>query len=269
MDKDRLDIFLVNQKHFESREKAQANILAGNIHVNGALADKPSRLVSISDTIEVKKTGDLFSSRGGNKLEKALMEFMLDVQDLCGTDIGASTGGFTDCLLKHGARKIYAVDVGYGQLDYRLRMDARVKVMERTNARYLKPDMFDEMPDFATIDVSFISVQKILPALSVCLKDNSFIISLVKPQFEAGRSQIGKNGVVRDEAIHKKTLADVCSYFTDNGYEIQGMTFSPIKGPKGNIEFLIYAGKGTYNKSKITDISHAAHEIVEKAHMNF
>jgi 23S rRNA (cytidine1920-2'-O)/16S rRNA (cytidine1409-2'-O)-methyltransferase len=188
---------------------------------------------------------------------------------LCGADIGASTGGFTDCLLRHGARKIYAVDVGYGQLDYRLRMDTRVRVMERTNARYLKPDMFDEALDFATIDVSFISVQKILPALSTCLKDDSFIVSLVKPQFEAGRSQIGKNGVVRDEAVHKKTLADVCSYFIDCGYEIQGMTFSPIKGPKGNIEFLIYAGKGIYNKSKIEDISQVAYEIVEKAHMNF
>lgn len=266
--KTRLDVYLVNNGYFESREKAQSNIMAGNVNVNGILLSKPSVIIRDGDLVEIKNTKDTYSSRGGDKLEKAFVEFGLDVKDLCGVDIGASTGGFTDCLLKHGARKIYAVDVGYGQLDYRLRMDPRVIVMERTNARYMTPEMFDEMPRFATIDVSFISLQKIIPALSTCLSGDSFIISLVKPQFEAGRAQVGKNGVVRDSAVHMDTLSHVCTYLTESAYQILGMTYSPLQGPKGNIEFLLYAGKGGAGRS-IADISSKVKETVNKAHDDF
>ncbi len=268
MDKTRLDVYLVNNGHFESREKAQSNILAGNVSINNMVCHKPSAAIGNEDIIDIRHSEDAYSSRGGNKLEKAFAVFQLDVKGLCCIDVGASTGGFTDCLLKNGARKVYAVDVGYGQLDYRLRTDERVVVMERTNARYLRPDMLGEAPSFATIDVSFISLEKILPALSACLTPDSGIVSLVKPQFEAGKAQVGKNGVVRDSAVHKKILSDVSSYFADHAFGILDMTFSPLQGPKGNIEFLIHAGRGS-ECIILKDISSKIDETVENAHSNF
>ncbi|MGE5593955.1 MAG: TlyA family RNA methyltransferase [Betaproteobacteria bacterium] len=239
-----MDVLLVDLGTFETREKARRAIMAGEVFVDGARQDKPGAKVPPSATIEVKPTKDPYVSRGGEKLEKALREFGVEVAGKVAIDVGASTGGFTDCLLRHGARRVYAIDAGYGQLAWELRNDPRVVVCERTNVRYLTREAVPEQADVCTIDVSFISITKFLEHLLTFLSAGACIVALVKPQFEAGREKVGKGGVVRDPDVHAETLLRVIEFMMGCGMEIRGITYSPIKGPAGNIEFLVYAVKG-------------------------
>ena len=243
-DKMRLDLLLVQRGMAESREKAKAIIMAGEVAVDGLKADKPGHLFSGSSNISIKMASPSYVSRGGLKLEAALDYFLIDVEGLTLLDIGASTGGFTDCLLKRGAQKVIAVDVGYGQIHWNLRQDPRVRILEKTNVRYLKPEDFVEHINGAVIDVSFISLKLVIPPVSKLLLDNSFIIALIKPQFEAGRRQVGKGGVVRDPLIHKEVVDGLSSFFKGQGWNWVGCVPSPILGPKGNQEFLSYMKRG-------------------------
>ncbi len=236
--KARLDSEMVLRGLAESREKAQGVILAGQVFVKGLRANKPSHPVDASDAIEVRGAPHPYVSRGGLKLEKAIDVFDLNPQGLVCVDAGASTGGFTDVLLRAGAEKVYAVDVGYGQLDWKLRSDPRVAVMERTNARYLTPEAFDPVPTLFVMDVSFISIQLILPALFAIVGPEGRGITLVKPQFEAGRDKVGKNGVVRDPATHLEVLRRIHTFVAGTGWRVSNAAHSPITGPEGNIEFL-------------------------------
>lgn len=237
--KKRLDLLVVEQGLAKSREQARALILAGAVRVDSRIVDKPGQAFPSSVTITVERRLP-FVSRAGLKLAHALRTFGVDVTGLVAVDVGASTGGFTDCLLQAGARKVYAVDVGYGQLDWRLRQDPRVVVMERTNIRYLEE--LPERPDIATVDVSFISLRLVLPAVARLLKPGGRIIALVKPQFEAGRKQVGKGGVVRDPAVHRQVLESLATWLREHGLALEGLTASPIKGPAGNVEFLALIG---------------------------
>lgn len=239
-DKIRLDLLLVQKGLADSREKAKAMIMAGEVEVNGIKADKPGNPVPASSNITVKDLLPPYVSRGGLKLEAALDHFLIDVNGLTLLDIGASTGGFTDCLLKRGAEKIIAIDVGYGQFHYKLRNDPRVRLLEKTNARHLTPLDIKDNIHGAVIDVSFISIKLIIPPISKLLLDNSFIITLIKPQFEAGRRRVGKGGVVRDPSVHTEVLEDIIHFLEDQGWSVTGHIPSPILGPKGNREFLIY-----------------------------
>ena len=243
MKKERLDILLVNRGLFESRAKAQAAVMAGQILVNEQKIDKPGTPINPEVTIRILGNKLPYVSRGGLKLEKALQIFPISVQDKVVADIGASTGGFTDCALQNGAAKVYAIDVGYGQLAWKLRNDERVVNMERTNVRYLEADSLPEQVDAATIDVAFISLDKILPAVHKILKPEGFVVALVKPQFEAGREKVGKNGVVRDPAVHREVLHNAMSYAAENGFVVRGLDYSPVKGPEGNIEYLMFVQK--------------------------
>ncbi|MBI1741722.1 TlyA family RNA methyltransferase [Candidatus Acetothermia bacterium] len=238
--KQRLDILLVERKLFETRSAAQREILAGNVFVNGQLADKPGTQISVDSKIEIRAKNP-YVSQGGLKLEKALREFAIDVTGKICLDIGASTGGFTDCLLQHGAKKIFSVDVGKGQLDWKLRNDPRVVVLEEVNARYLKPEQIGELADLATVDVSFISLKLVLPALIPIVEPDGVFILLVKPQFEAGREHVGRGGVVKSREIHLAVLREL-THFIQNQLKLSVIngTFSPIKGPAGNIEFLLH-----------------------------
>lgn len=235
----RLDVRMTELGLAASREKARAMIMAGEVLVDGRPASKPGSDVSPDAEITVKADPVPFVSRGGLKLQKAVDVFGLDLTDAAAADIGASTGGFTDCMLQHGARRVYAVDVGYGQLDWSLRNDPRVVIMERTNARNLQPDWFESLLDFASIDVSFISLRLILPPLFACLGPGARVVALIKPQFEAGRGQVGKHGVVRDAAVHAAVCREIVAFSKELGFAVEGLSFSPIKGPKGNIEFLL------------------------------
>ncbi len=237
--KERLDKLLVARGLAESREKAQALILAGEVYVEGQRVDKAGTKVPQEARIEVRREVLPYVSRGGLKLEHALKAFGLKVEGLVCADLGASTGGFTDCLLKHGAQKVYAVDVGRGQLHFRLREDPRVVVMEGINARYLKAEDLPEPVDLITIDVSFISLTKILPAAVKLLKPGGLIVALIKPQFEVGRGRVGKGGVVRDPALHQEVIAKIKDFVQELGLEVLGLTESPLLGPAGNKEFLI------------------------------
>jgi len=237
--KERLDKLLVARGLAESREKAQALILAGEVYVEGQRVDKAGTKVPQEARIEVRREVLPYVSRGGLKLEHALKAFGLKVEGLVCADLGASTGGFTDCLLKHGAQKVYAVDVGRGQLHFRLREDPRVVVMEGINARYLKAEDLPEPVDLITIDVSFISLTKILPAAVKLLKPGGLIVALIKPQFEVGRGRVGKGGVVRDPALHQEVIAKIKDFAQELGLEVLGLTESPLLGPAGNKEFLI------------------------------
>lgn len=237
--KTRLDLLLVQKGLAETREKARALILVGHVMVDGTQADKAGRLVPQSCSIRVKEAPP-YVSRGGLKLEAALEQFDVDVAGKVILDVGASTGGFTDCLLKHGAARVVTVDVGYGQLDFRLRQDARVTVLEKTNIRYLKPEDMGEDLHGAVIDVSFISLKLVVPPVSRLLKDDPFIIALIKPQFEVGKGKVGKGGVVRDQALHQEVIEDLKGFFEKEGWAVYGPIHSPILGPKGNREFLIY-----------------------------
>ena len=253
---------MVNQGFAPSREKAKAIIMSGNVYVNGQKVDKAGFAVTPEANIEVRGNALPYVSRGGLKLEKAMREFGLILDGCVCADIGASTGGFTDCMLQNGAAKVYAVDVGYGQLDWKLRSDKRVVCMERTNARYLTHEQIPDELDFASIDVSFISLKLILPAVNGVLKDGGHVACLVKPQFEAGREKVGKKGVVRDSAVHLEVLEHFLEHAADSGFGVLDMTFSPIRGPEGNIEYLGYLEKGAETKRKfdlaaLVEASHA------------
>lgn len=260
MKKKRLDVLLFEKGMVPSRERAKAIIMSGIVYVNNQKADKAGMSIPEDAEIEIRGKTNSFVSRGGLKIEKALNYFQIDPKNLCVMDIGASTGGFTDCLLTRGARKVYSIDVGYGQLAWKLRQDPRVVCMERTNIRKVTPDMLDDVPDFAVIDVSFISLKLVLPVVAQLLNEHGRIACLIKPQFEAGKGKVGKKGVVREPEIH----LDVLNAFVENaheaGFHIYNLTFSPIKGPEGNIEFLGYIGKD----GEDADIDTAA--LVEEAH---
>ncbi len=238
MAKTRLDVLLVERGLFDSRERARAVIMAGDVYVNGQRCDKPGTAFPGDAGIEVRGETLKYVSRGGLKLERALDYFGGSPEGRVCIDCGASTGGFTDLMLQRGAVKVYSVDVGYGQLAWQLRQDPRVVVMERTNARELKPDMFPEPPELAAMDVSFISISKILPALRGVLTPEGEVFCLIKPQFEAGREKVGKNGVVRDVGVHEEVLRSFLEYGRSAGFYVENITWSPIKGPAGNIEYL-------------------------------
>lgn len=242
--KERLDALLVNRGLFESRAKAQAAVMAGQVLVNEQKIDKPGTQVKPEVTIRLLGDKLRYVSRGGLKLEKALKIFPISVEGKVVADIGASTGGFTDCALQNGAVKVYAIDVGYGQLAWKLRSDERVVNMERTNVRYLEAQDLPELVDVATIDVAFISLDKILPAVHKILKQEGFVIALIKPQFEAGKENVGKKGVVRDANVHKAVINNVIAFAKAEGFGIAGLDFSPIKGPEGNIEYLLHLTLG-------------------------
>lgn len=239
----RLDSAVFELGISESREKAKALIMAGQIYVNGMKAIKPGVTVNSSDKIELKGNTLPYVSRGGLKLEKAMKVFPLTLDKKVCMDIGASTGGFTDCMLQNGAVKVYSIDVGYGQLAWKLRADSRVVNLERTNFRYVTREQIPEEIDFASIDVSFISLKLIFPALMPLLKTEGECVCLVKPQFEAGKEKVGKKGVVREKSTHVEVIENVIGYASDNGFSILNLDFSPVKGPEGNIEYLLYIKK--------------------------
>ncbi|GAA0069198.1 TlyA family rRNA (cytidine-2'-O)-methyltransferase [Clostridium sardiniense] len=248
--KERLDVLLVDRGIISSRERAKTNIMAGKVFVDGQRVDKAGAKVSVTSNIEFKGDTIPYVSRGGLKLEKAMKEFPLVLDGKVCMDIGASTGGFTDCMLQNGARKVFSVDVGYGQFAWKLRTDERVVCMERTNIRYVTPEDIGEKLDFASIDVSFISLKTIMPATINLLKDDGEVVALIKPQFEAGREKVGKKGVVREESTHKEVVNSIVNYLLEHDLNILGVSYSPIKGPEGNIEYLVYFTK---NKEKVSN----------------
>lgn len=251
--KERLDIILTERGIFPSREKAKASVMAGLIYVDGQRTDKPGTPVDTKAEISVKEDLCPYVSRGGLKLEKAIEVFGFSLDGKTAADIGASTGGFTDCMLKNGARKVFAIDVGYGQLDWKLRNDSRVINMEKVNVRYLDTGTIPDIIDFISIDVSFISLKLVFPVASSLLSDDGSLVCLVKPQFEAGREQVGKKGIVRDAAVHAEVITKVIGYGEDNGLYSHGLTYSPVTGNKGNIEYLLYMKKSP--ASSAPDIS--------------
>ena len=267
MDKKRLDVYMMEAGLSPSREKARAMIMAGEVFVNGRKAEKAGEEVRPEDIITLREDPIPFVSRGGLKLDKALKVFPLDLQGKVCLDVGASTGGFTDCMLQNGATHVCALDVGYGQLDWKLRNDPRVTVMERRNARYMEPGWFDGPFDFASIDVSFISLKLILPPLKGCLKPEGQVVALIKPQFEAGRGQVGKNGVVREASIHTDVCIHMIRFAREIGYQVEGLSFSPITGPKGNIEFLLFLQNSTGDTSaEMRDFEEIAARVVSDSH---
>jgi 23S rRNA (cytidine1920-2'-O)/16S rRNA (cytidine1409-2'-O)-methyltransferase len=263
--KDRIDVLLLEKGLVGSRQKAQALIMAGQVYVNNEKMYKSGSKVNIDAEIEIRGEGLKYVSRGGLKLEKAIKSFNIDLNSKKCMDVGASTGGFTDCMLQNGAQKVYAVDVGYGQFAWKLRQDKRVIVMERTNIRFVKPESV-ELLDFVSIDVSFISLRLVLPVIKNILKEKGEIVCLIKPQFEAGRDKVGKKGVVRDKEIHKEVIENIIDYCEKNDFEIQDLNFSPIRGPEGNIEYLLYLFNNKphklYEKSIIQ-------RIVDESHTSF
>lgn len=292
--KERLDVILVNQGHAQSREKAKAIIMAGNVYVNGQKEDKAGTMFDVSKiTLEVRGSQLKYVSRGGLKLEKAVACWGIALENMVCMDIGASTGGFTDCMLQNGATKVYSVDVGHGQLAWKLRNDDRVVCMEKTNFRYMVPADIAEELDFASVDVSFISLTKILIPARNLLKDGGEMVCLIKPQFEAGRDKVGKKGVVREKAVHEEVVRKILDYADSIGFDILHLEFSPIKGPEGNIEYLMHIQKNPARsgaKLELTEkdaeeqLEHmieertgitytetwnaVIQEIVEKAHVN-
>ncbi|MCD8046649.1 MAG: TlyA family RNA methyltransferase [Clostridiales bacterium] len=241
--KSRLDVLLVQRNLSPSREKARAMIMAGNVFVEGQREDKAGTFFEETVSIEVRGNTQKYVSRGGKKLEKAMEQFGLDLSGKICMDIGASTGGFTDCMLQNGAAKVYAVDVGYGQFAWKLRQDPRVVCMEKTNIRYVKPEDIGEALDFASVDVSFISLTKVLGAARELLRDDAQMVCLIKPQFEAGREKVGKKGVVRDPKVHLEVVEQILSFVREIGFSALHLDFSPIKGPEGNIEYLLHIQK--------------------------
>lgn len=261
MKKIRLDQLVFDLGLAESRERAKTTVMSGLVFVNGQRADKPGMQVSPDVNVEVKGTALPYVSRGGLKLEKALKVFPIDVNGKVCIDCGASTGGFTDVLLKNGAAKVYSVDVGYGQLAWSLRNDERVVNMERTNIRYISSEQISEPLDICVMDLSFISVKLVLPAVCALLKDDAQLVCLIKPQFEAGREEVGKKGVVRDKAVHLSVIESVLSFAPTVGMTVMGLDFSPIKGPEGNREYLCYMKKGVHEAGLIN-----AAAVVEASH---
>lgn len=243
--KERLDKLVLAAGLADTREKARTMIMEGLILVNGQREDKPGSMFKEDVLITAKEGGLKYVSRGGLKLEKAMKEFGLDLTGMTCMDVGASTGGFTDCMLQNGAARVYAIDVGYGQLDWKLREDPRVVCMEKTNFRYVVPEDLDPaaMPDFASVDVSFISLSRILPPAAAILPPGGEMVCLIKPQFEAGREKVGKKGVVRDPKVHEEVIDQALKTAQDNGFSVLGLSWSPIRGPEGNIEYLMYLRK--------------------------
>ncbi len=261
----RLDAAVFERGLTESREKAKVLIMAGEVYVNNQKADKPGTQVSEDDKIEVRSNTLRYVSRGGLKLEKAMQVYGITLEGKICADIGASTGGFSDCMLQNGAEKIYAIDVGYGQLAWKLRCDPRVVNLERTNFRYVTHEQVPDMLDFASVDVSFISLKLILPVLHTLLKDNGCAVCLIKPQFEAGKENVGKKGVVRDIAVHKDVVETITDFMVKTGFSVLGLDFSPIKGPQGNIEYLAYIQKAE-NASYQAELKPC--EVVERSHIS-
>ena len=261
--KERLDVLLVNRGCAESREKAKAMIMAGNVFVNGQREDKAGSTFDVTAPIEVKGPTLRYVSRGGLKLEKAMESFGLQMEGKVCMDIGSSTGGFTDCMLQNGAAKVYAVDVGHGQLAWSLRQDDRVVCMEKTNIRYVTSDQIGEPLDFASCDVSFISLTKVLGPARALLKADGQMVCLIKPQFEAGREKVGKKGVVRDREVHREVIQKIRDFALENGFSVLNLDYSPVKGPEGNIEYLIYLEKSEQAEDlqKITP-----EQVVDQAH---
>lgn len=263
-EKIRLDNLVVQSGLAESREKAKALIMAGQIYVDNQKCDKAGMNVDPEKVkIELRGEGLRYVSRGGLKLEKAINEWGIHLAGKVCMDIGASTGGFSDCMLQNGAKKVYAIDVGYGQFAWKLRNDERVVNMERTNIRYVTPEQIGEEPDFASIDVSFISLKLVLPVVHTLLKSGGEVAALIKPQFEAGREQVGKKGVVKDERVHFSVIRSVVDFAQENGFVIKGLSYSPIKGPEGNIEYLAHLKKGeepnTVTDEEITELVTRSH----------
>ena len=263
MKKGRLDQLVFDRGLTDSRERAKTSIMAGLVFVNGQRCDKPGTPVAEDAQIELRGDAIPYVSRGGLKLEKALKVFNFDPSGIVCADCGASTGGFTDVLLKNGARKVYAIDVGYGQLAWSIRSDERVVVMERTNVRYVTPDMLDETPQLAVMDLSFISIKLVLPVVRELLPEDGTVICLIKPQFEAGKDKVGKKGVVRERSTHVEVVRDVLDFVASVGYNALGLDYSPIRGPEGNIEYLLLLKKGEYDApaldpQAVVEASHAA-----------
>ena len=259
----RLDTAVFEQGFAESREKAKALIMSGVVFVNNQKADKAGLILKPTDVLEVRGNPLKYVSRGGLKLEKAMTAFGLTLKGCICADIGASTGGFTDCMLQNGAEKVYSIDVGYGQLAWKLRNDERVINLERTNFRYVTEREVPDLLDFASVDVSFISLSKILPPLFNLLKFGAKAVCLIKPQFEAGKDKVGKKGVVRDISVHREVVGNVTSFMVENGFSVVGLEFSPIKGPEGNIEYLAYLEK---SENPIYSTETTPEEIVKLSH---
>ena len=261
--KERVDVLMVQKNLAESREKAKALIMSGIVYVNGQKEDKAG--TSFEETVQIEVRGNTlkYVSRGGLKLEKAMNRFGVELAGKVCMDVGASTGGFTDCMLQNGAVKVYAVDVGYGQFAWKLRQDERVVCMEKTNIRYVKPEDIADRLDFASVDVSFISLTKVLGPARELLNDNGEMVCLIKPQFEAGREKVGKKGVVRDKAVHEEVINKVIDFAVKIGFHILNLEYSPIKGPEGNIEYLVYIRKEAEgSREESVDV----HAVVEAAH---
>lgn len=261
--KKRLDVLLVEKGFFESREKAKAVIMSGCVYVNHQKADKAGASFDEALPIEVRGGEERYVSRGGYKLEKAMQVFPISLDGRIAMDIGASTGGFTDCMLQNGAAKVYSVDVGYGQLAWKLRNDPRVVNLERTNMRYVTAEQIPDQVEFFSADVAFISLRLILPAARAVCAEGATGVCLIKPQFEAGRENVGKNGVVRDQAVHISVVEGIVDWCLDNGYSVLGLSYSPIKGPQGNIEYLIYIEK---SDAPVNRLAATAKEVVEASH---
>lgn len=264
LSKERLDVLLVSRGLAESREKAKAIIMSGNVYVDGQKEDKAGTSFNDKVNIEVRGNTLKYVSRGGLKLEKAMANFDVTLEGKICMDVGSSTGGFTDCMLQNGAVRVYAVDVGHGQLAWKLRNDERVVCMEKTNIRYVTPDDIPDKIQFSSIDVSFISLTKVLGPVKELLSDDGQIVCLIKPQFEAGREKVGKHGVVRDKAVHLEVVNKVIEYAVSIGFEVLNLEFSPVKGPEGNIEYLLHLQKHT--EGIYEHIPFVPQNIVEKAH---
>ena len=260
--KERLDVLLVKRNLAESREKAKALIMSGIVYVNGQKEDKAGTTFDETAPIEVRGNTLKYVSRGGLKLEKAMTHFGVELKGKICMDVGASTGGFTDCMLQNGAVKVYSVDVGHGQLAWKLRNDERVVCMEKTNIRYVTPDDIEDRIEFASIDVSFISLTKVLPPVKELLTDDGEIVCLIKPQFEAGREKVGKKGVVRDQKVHVEVVEMIVDFARQIGFKTLDLSYSPIKGPEGNIEYLLYITKDQTKENKEFDIK----AMVEESH---
>lgn len=263
--KERLDVLLVNMGFAPSREKAKAIIMAGQVYVNGQKEDKAGSQFDIYAPIEVKGSTLKYVSRGGLKLEKAMNAFDLQLDGKVCMDVGASTGGFTDCMLQNGAAKVFSVDVGHGQLAWKLRQDERVICMEKTNVRYLTPEQIGEQVDFVSIDVSFISLKMILAPVKAVLKDRGQIVCLIKPQFEAGREKVGKKGVVREKSTHIEVIQNVIEFASSIGFGILNLAFSPIKGPEGNIEYLLHL-QNHPTQEEFNQLTFRVEELVDQSH---
>ena len=260
-----MDILLVEKKFFATREKAKSAIMAGEVLVDGEKFNKAGRIIKSDSNISLIKKETVYVSRGGEKLEKAIKEFNIVIKGKRVIDVGASTGGFTDCLLKFGAEKVYCIDVGYGQLAWKLQKDSRVVVIDRTNIRYLTADKFDDLFELAVIDVSFISLDKVLPAVYNLIKEKGEVVALIKPQFEAGREFIQKGGLVKKAEVHHMVIEKVGYKSQEMGFGIRGLTFSPLKKTPGNIEYLIYLVKDS-GEDKISNFPQIVEEVVKKAH---